>query len=53
MKSKGGDPLDEKKLKKNLKLFERNFINKKFLYAQFMKVHQFFSKNSNVYGEKD
>ena len=43
----------KKKSKKILKFFEKNFINKNFLYAQFMKVHQFFSKNSNVYGEKD
>ena len=55
-----------KKLKKKFRFFlskgsplwisqklKKNFINKHFSYAQFMKVHQFFSKNSNVYGEKD
>ena len=46
-----GDPLDEKKSKKILKFFEKNFINKNFSYAQFMKVHQKSQKNLNVYGQ--
>ena len=46
-----GDPLDEKKSKKILKFFEKKFINKNFLYAQFIKVHQKSQKNLNVYGQ--
>ena len=42
----------KKKIEKIFKIFgSAHFINKFFLYAQFIKVHQKSQKNLNVYGQ--